>query len=602
MKPKMKPERDRSNPLAFLFRKTWINSAGTRKTMVFFTVMFIAAETFSVLANPMIWAKIMSVIQKEGITDSNVWQLIKLMAYTLVATVVFWALHGPARVLECNNAFNIRTNYRRYLLQGVMAMPMKWHSDTQSGDTIDKIEKGTTALYQFSENTFELIYSMVKFGLSFAILAYLFPPSAIIVLVMLVVTLWIVIRFDRVLIDQYKQLSWAENRISANVFDAISNISTVVILRVEKFVFNAIMRKVMEPFGLTKTNNWVNELKWFLSSTCCSATVFLVMSAYFYQHRGASGDILIGQIYMLYRYLENITDLFNRFTNLYSDTVRRKAKVNNAEELAKNFRGETLSNHVLPPEWKSLKIEGLTFSYEEEEGERRHLDDVSLNLTRGQTVAFIGSTGSGKTTCLHVMRDLYQPAKLKLSVDGQHIPHGFDGISRAITLVPQHPEILAKTIRENLTLEADHYTEEEIQRCIDLAGFREVLGNLPRGLESMVNEKGVKLSGGERQRLALARGLLACLGKDILLLDEPTSSLDPATELRVYKNILDGFRGRTIVSTVHRLHLLPLFDRVCLFDKGRIIASGTFDELLANCPEFQALWESTSKRPGREVE
>jgi ABC-type multidrug transport system fused ATPase/permease subunit len=106
----------------------------------------------------------------------------------------------------------------------------------------------------------------------------------------------------------------------------------------------------------------------------------------------------------------------------------------------------------------------------------------------------------------------------------------------------------------------------------------------------------VNLSGGQRQRLALSRGLLACEDKSVVLLDEPTSSVDIANEKTIYRNLFKKFSGKSIISSIHRLHLLPLFDRIYMFDKGRIIGCGTLYELLSTCPQFQALWSEYQER------
>jgi ABC-type multidrug transport system fused ATPase/permease subunit len=185
---------------------------------------------------------------------------------------------------------------------------------------------------------------------------------------------------------------------------------------------------------------------------------------------------------------------------------------------------------------------------------------------------------------------LYHPSSFNLSVDEQIIPQGFEGISRAIALVPQNPEIFATTILSNITMGAD-YDIEFVHRFTDMACFTDVVLGLPKQFESSIKEKGVNLSGGQQQRLALSRGLLACHDKDIVLLDEPTSSLDTITEMKVYKSIFREFQGKTIISSIHRLHLLPLFDRICIFEGGQIIASGTLSELLSSCSQFEALWQ-----------
>jgi ABC-type multidrug transport system fused ATPase/permease subunit len=586
---KDKGSEEKRNPLLFLFGKTWRYSEGNRHRIIQYWIMFIIANTIETIAIPLIMAAIMNMLQADGITRSNIRMLCGLLLLTTLTRICFWALHGPARVTERNNAFRARGNYRKFLLKGVMTMPMEWHTEHHSGDTIDKIEKGTHGLFSFSEDSFEIIMSVVQLVISYGMLAYVSPPSALIVLVMIAVTCWITMKFDHVLIGQYKELSRAENHISESVFDAISNISTVIILRVERLVFGAIAAKIDKPYDLFSTNNALNETKWFLTSMCCSATTVIVLGVYFLQHIGTPKGVLIGSVFLLFKYLDSISNLFFRFTYMYGDIVQRKARVMNAEELTRDFRSENFSNHVLPENWRSIQIKDLKFSYNGTDHKDLHLENVSLTVNRGERIALVGKSGSGKTTLLTVMRSLYRPNNIELFVDGNSVAQGFDGICRAIALVPQDPEIFATTMRLNITLGAD-YSEATIRRFTDMARFSEVLQELPHGLESSTKEKGVNLSGGQKQRLALTRGLLACEDKSIVLLDEPTSSLDIVTEQEIYREVFSEFPDKAILSSVHKLHLLPMFDRIYLFDEGKIAAFGTFKELLESCPAFQELW------------
>lgn len=598
---KTKTNTHSANPLFYIFQKGWQYSKGNRKAVVLFWSMFIVAGCIDVFVVPLAWARIMNIIQTDGgISDSNIARLMLVLGLMVISKIAFWMIHGPARVIERTNAFLIRSNYRRFLLSGILKLPLEWHSEHHSGDTIDRVNKGTQALYDFSEDSFEIIYAFVKLVGSCGMLIYFFTLSLPILALMALLTCWTVMRFDRILVPQYIQLNRAENKVTEAKFDAISNIMTIIVLRVATPVYNGIVEKIMKPFGLYKRNNVVNELKWFVTSMCTILTVTLVVGAYFWANIGKSETILAGSIYLLWRYLGNINDLLNMVAARYSDIVKRKTQIMNAEELALDFRDLPEIEHTLPEDWKTLSVRGLNFSYAngKKDGEEApaRLCGVNFDISRGERIAIIGKSGSGKTTLLKIMRDLFHPKSLVLSVDGNVICHGFKGIAKAIALVPQNPELFTTSVWENITFGVDH-DEATVMRFSDMACFTDVASGLPHGFGSSVKEDGMNLSGGEQQRLALARALLASMVRSILLLDESTSSLDAPTEIKVYENIFSEFAGKTIIASIHRLHLLRRFDRILLFDKGRIIADGTFDELLVKSPEFQDMWQQYLAHP-----
>ncbi len=578
---------EKSNPLWYLFRKVWEYSAGTRWKLVTFWSMFVVAESITLFGYPFIMAQMMKMLVEQGITHQSFKALLMLLALRLLCTILFWSIHGPARVMERGNAFDVKANYRRHLMQGVLTLKLDWHTEHHSGDTIDKVEKGTNALFNFAEDTFEVIYALVQLLGTYCVLACYSKLGAGIAAVMMLVTATVVRRFDRLLVPEYTELAHAENKITESIFDSISNITTVIILRVEQYVHKAIMHKVVAPRPLFMRNTKKNEWKWFWSSLCCSFTTVMVFGIYLYQHKGVGPGVIVSSFYLLANYVGQVTDLFQRFTWMYGDIVQRKAKVLNSEELSEDFVTESFANHVLPADWRTVEVKNLNFSYG---GDTQHLRDVQMTFRRGQRIAIIGKTGGGKSSFLKVVRDLYHPQSLDLIVDGVLVPEGFAGISRGIALVPQDAEIFATTIEKNLTCDVE-YSMEVVKYFCDMAEFTEVVDSLPHGFQSSIKERGVNLSGGQQQRLALTRGLLACQDKNIVLLDEPTSNLDGITEMRIFQNIWKAFPDKTIVASVHRLHLLPLFDMIYFFDSGQIIAAGSLLELLEHCPLFVALWQ-----------
>ncbi len=584
----------RNNPIIFLFRKLWQYSESNKKGVVLFFVLFLFADVIWLL-EPVVVAKILNSVQEKGVTKETLPTLALYLSFFIGIVFMGWVFHGPARVIETKNAFFVRANYRKYLLDGVMALPASWHTDHHSGDTIDKIEKGTRALYQFAGNSFTIIDVVVRFIVAYGVLVYFNIHTSYIVLGMMTLTVTMILKFDKRLIAQLSQVYRMENTISAKIFDVISNITTVIILRIETLVSKAIFKKIMQPFGLYVKERKLNEIKWFLVAMCGSFTLFLVMFSYLFVNVRTGKVILIGTLYLLYEYVSKIVSIFYNFAYMYGDMMEQKTAVMNAEEVAKEFKEKRFVDEVVfPPTWSTLDVEKLTFSYHSEEGGDLHLDRVSFSIHRGEKIAFIGDSGSGKTTMLKLMRGLYSPRRVACTLDGVILPHGFFSISLNIALIPQDPEIFATTILENITVGVPH-TVEYIRRFTDIAKLTEVVERLPKKFHSSIVEKGVNLSGGEKQRLALARGLLASVDKEIILLDEPTSSVDSRNERLIYENIFNAFKGKVIISSVHRLHLLPMFNTIYFFREGKIIASGSFEMLLTTSEDFHALWEKYNK-------
>ena len=576
------------NPLLYLISKLWHYSRGNRPKVVLYAALSALANLLLAL-EPMVVGLFLNTLQRQGLNTQNVWYLFFLIGLLILIEIGFWGLHGPSRVMENKNAFYIRTQYKNYLLQGTMALPIEWHTDHHSGDTIDKIEKGTEALFNFSGRSFEVIQGLITMLTAFAAMFVFNGLAGITALVLSLTAFYLLTLFDKRLVPGYDTVNHMENTISAKVFDALSNVTTIVILRVEALVLKTINTYIQKPYKQFGINVNINEWKWFVASIMGRMTVIIVMCVYlFYQAK--KGSVLVGTIYVLYGYANQVRDTFFRFAYMYNDIVRYRASVSNTEELSNDFKEAATHSMGLPEKWSAIAIHNLSFSYHTEEGADLNLEDICLEMKKGERIALIGESGGGKSTFLKVLRDLYRPKSMSLLVNRKTVANGFGVISNSISLVPQDPELFATTIRENITLGVE-YTDDYINFFTDMACFSDVVCRLPKGLESSIVEKGVNLSGGEKQRLALSRGLLASVDKEIILLDEPTSSVDFQNELQIYQNIFAAFPDKTIVSSIHRLHLLSLFDSIYLFREGKITAAGSLDELKINSADFSELWE-----------
>jgi ABC-type multidrug transport system fused ATPase/permease subunit len=567
----------------------WKYSLGNRHIVILFWILLSIGGTAELIIDPYLVSRIMNSIQENGGVDSNnlsflIWCLVGLV----VNTVIFWMFHGPSRVMEMDNAFGVRRNYRMHFLKGILGLPLQWHTDNPSGQTNDRIEKGTTALYAFSEDTFEIIYAFTRLVVSYIVLMYFSFTAGALATVFIVISILITIKIDKILVVNYSRLSKAENATATTVLETISNITTVIMLRIEKHVLDGVINSVDRQKDLTHKTNRLGEFKWFLTSLMCSLMVLCVMSHYFWSQASSGKTVLYGTVFILYSYLSVMSQVFFKFTGMYSDVIKRRVRTENAELVSSDFVDKELDTETLPIGWREIEIRNLCFSYPDMG--KGQLVDINLKLKRGQKVAFVGRSGSCKSTMLMIMRGLYEFQAGTILVDGVVCKNGFADFGDSVALSPQHPETFSGTILYNLTLGAE-YTEEQVAKALYVACFDEFVESLPKKLDSVVKEKGVKLSGGEFQRLSIARGMLATTGKGIVLLDEPTSSLDALTERMVIERISREMDDRLMICVTHKTQLLDRFDLVVVFDKGRVVGQGKPADLFDNCPAFRRLVE-----------
>ena len=220
---------------------------------------------------------------------------------------------------------------------------------------------------------------------------------------------------------------------------------------------------------------------------------------------------------------------------------------------------------------------------------KKVLNNLSFKIKANTTVAFVGKSGSGKSTILSLMSKMYTANEGQVLLDGIDIKDlTKECLRNNISLVNQFPYIFDLSIRENLLMAKADATEQEINEAIDKSYLSDFIYNLPNGIDTIVGESGVKLSGGQRQRLAIARALLR--KSSIILFDESTSSLDNYAQSYIKKSI-DGLKGSsTIVIVAHRLSTIRNVDKIYFLDEGKIIDSGTFDELYENNETFKNMF------------
>lgn len=581
-----------SNPYISLLSTAWKYARQEKKKYVFIYGLFVMANVMNAL-NPLLYGWFIDSIQKDS---SQVWSNVLLYAgLFLFLKLLEWSFHGPARIMERDLAFNLSRNFLDELYHQTLHLPIRWHQDNHSGSTINRIRKAYDALKHFFQDGFMFLHAIFKFVFSFGAMLYFSPLFGGIGVLMGILTIWVIFKFDKPFIKALDETNEKEHVVSSTLFDSLSNIITVITLRLEKRMENSLMKKVIEVLPPFRRNVRINEWKWFVADTLVTLIYCVIAVGYVYQHYTPGQPFYIGGLVTLLGYVIQFTSVFHDVAWQYTNIVQYNTDVQTARAISAAYKEHHRPDEetVLPADWKKIRIEGLNFSHNEiyEATKIAHsLHNLNITIERGKKIAFIGESGSGKSTLLKLLRGLYDSEPdVKVSVDGNEYD-SLDIISDTITLFPQEPEIFENTIEYNITLGLP-FEAEEVMKVSETAHFKEVIQQLPRGLESSIQERGVNLSGGQKQRLALARGVLAARLSEIVLLDEPTSSVDPKTEVQIYNKLFKEFKDKAVLSSLHRLHLLTKFDYIYILQSGRVVDEGTFKHLKENSAVFQELWK-----------
>ncbi|MDE1936018.1 ABC transporter ATP-binding protein [Bradyrhizobium sp.] len=248
----------------------------------------------------------------------------------------------------------------------------------------------------------------------------------------------------------------------------------------------------------------------------------------------------------------------------------------------------------LPRISHDISFEHVTFKYEG--SETPVLDNLSLKLDVGKTIAIVGPSGSGKSTLLNLILRLYVPDEGRVTIDGIDVRKVTrDSLRRNMAVVFQENMLFNMSIRENIRLGKEGATDKEVEEAARKAEIHRYIMSLPRKYDTQVGERGDTLSGGQRQRIAIARAIVR--DPSILLLDEATSALDQTTEAAINKTLMKLARGRTMIFSTHRLTSVVDMDEIIVISGGRVVERGSHQQLLAANGMYRQLWDDQSAKP-----
>jgi ATP-binding cassette, subfamily B, beta-glucan exporter len=542
--------------------------------------LLLAAAQF---AEPVLFGRIVDVLSGKPSAGASAWPLLAAWAafglFTIGSSAAV-ALHADRLAHRQRQA--VLTSYFEHILQ----LPLTFHSGTHSGRLMKVMLNGTDALWRlwlgFFREHFAAILSVVVLLPLSLYLNWRLASLLFVLCVVFTVLTTLVVR------KTYGMQSEVEERysdLSARASDALGNVALVQsFVRIDaevqglRYVADSLLAAQMPVLSWWALVTVITRA----STTITVLAIFAVGIALHEQGLISVGEIVMFVAFatMLIQKLEQVVSFVN---NVFMEAPRLTEFFNVLDAVpAVRDRPDAIDTGRLAG---LVEFKDVSFSYD---GKRPAVEDLSFTALPGQTIALVGPTGAGKSTAIALLHRAFDPQSGFIRIDGMDV-RGLQltALRRNIGVVFQEALLFDRSIAENLRVGKPDATEEELKLAAGRAQALEFIERSERGFDSNAGERGRLLSGGERQRLSIARALL----KDppILILDEATSALDAVTEAKLNAALDEVMKGRTTFVIAHRLSTIRNATRILVFERGRVIENGTFDELVAKGGRFAEL-------------
>jgi ATP-binding cassette subfamily B protein len=551
-------------------------------------------KTFDIAPPMLIGAAVDIVVRREGsVLASFGFETPRSQIVALAfLTFVIWALESLFEYLHGvawrNLAQTIQHELRIDAYAQLQELELRYFEDRATGDLMAVLNDDVNQLERFLDRgANEILQVLTTVVLIGAVFFYLAPGIAWVAFFPIPFILWGSFRFQRLLEPKYADVRERAAAVNAELSNRLGGISTIKAFTAED---DSVRRIEVESERYRHANRAAIRLSSAFSPLIrvvilVGFTATLVWGGF----RALDGGLEVGaysvMVFLTQRLLWPLTRLGETF-DLYQ---RAMASTNRILDVVDARPGLVDGDRPLPRGSVKGEIgfEDITFSYRDG---HPVLTDVRLTADAGLTTAFVGATGSGKTTLVKLLLRFYDVDSGQITVDGTDVRDlRSRDLRRAIGLVSQDVFLFHGTVRDNIAYGRPEATDEEIRAAADIAEAHDFITRLPEGYDTIVGERGQKLSGGQRQRVSIARAVL--VDPPILVLDEATSAVDNETEAAIQRSLERISLDRTTLVIAHRLSTIRHADRIYVLDDGRVAEVGTHEELLDRSGIYRGLWD-----------
>jgi ATP-binding cassette, subfamily B, heavy metal transporter len=515
-------------------------------------------------------------------------EVLIVVAFVFVGLLVFKLVVKWFQIILINRLdggviFDIKKKFFDHIIH----LDHSFHTTHKTGSLISRLTRGSRAVERMTDfivfNIAPLLLQLIIVGVAFLFFDVI---SSIVVVATVIIFIMFGIFMSYIQQSANLRANDADDREKGHVSDVLTNIDSIKYFGKENYIKRG-YTKLAEETKARFIKLW-DYGRWFDigQSVILGTGTFLLI--YFPLIKFMNGEMSIGTIAFIYTaYLGLMGPLFG-----FVHSIRRFYEA--MADFQALFAYDKIKNEIrdLPgaPEMKirkgNIEFKRVNFSYHS----KNVIDNLSLKIKPNEKVALVGHSGSGKTTLVKLLYRLYDVHKGEILIDGKNIKKfKQESVRNELSVVPQEAILFDDTIYNNIRFSNPKASRKEVLKAIKFAQLDSFVRDLPRGINTIVGERGVKLSGGEKQRVSIARALLA--DKKVLVLDEATSALDSKTEHEIQRDLEMLMEGRTSIIIAHRLSTIMKADKIVVMSKGKIVQIGKHRDLIKKKGIYKQLWD-----------
>ncbi|MEK6952799.1 MAG: ABC transporter ATP-binding protein [Nanoarchaeota archaeon] len=553
----------------------------------FFTSLLILSSLLG-LVPAIILSKMIDLFSSANISSDTFYIYLAFLASVLIFDTFLRHTSKYYFILLTNK---IQKHAKVEAFEKIMQGDLIWHDKENTGNKIQKISEGESSIADFMNfyinKGISLVVDIIGIILIFAFfnLKYAFVAGLFIFCY-----LFFEFKLNKKVSQKSLEINIAKEKSMGKTFEFSSNISTVKSLGMECSSNKQIALQEEKVLQAKKARRKASTQKWIVVQIV--AVLFYSIFLFLVGRDIIAGILTIGVLVIYVNYVSRLQSALNTIsveaTNLidmkygiYRMMQIFKSVPELQEEDAENLKG-----------WNKIKINNLTFKYKRD----KVLDNLNLEIKRGQKIGIVGCSGSGKSTLFKLLLKLYAPEKGSILFDNQSLANiKKNSLLEKISIVPQETELFNLTLKENITISSSKDTDyNQYEKALRISQISGVISKLKNKDLTMIGEKGVRLSGGERQRLGIARAVYK--GSEIIILDEATSNLDYETERKILESFDRELKDKTLIVSAHRITTLKSMDKIFFLEKGKIVEEGTYQELIRKKGKFYNLLKNRENK------